>query len=571
MGNLSPDCISKITDANNELSPGRCKGSQKKRFTSFRKLKAKTDQIRDINKRRKSRYASHLFNSVRSKLSPIRSKCIGYKFLNCDKSIDQSREPLTPVFPAMMVNTNAGTEYTRESYPHGITHKKLDTSSCHFSSQKPELSQNIDDSRSDMMEGSQDSSILTEKTIIGQTAPSEISNSEVSLGSYASIDVRKTSDDECFQSLNSSHCLGFVWDSQSASKTVSQISNENSLVSSFGGEVGTTRFLNQFELLGELGRGSFGVVMKVLDRIDKQEYALKIIPLTRKSAEIAMKEPQLHAMLTPHPNVCRYMGVWCEVVTEDIRNVILKNSPCPNGFKTPISYMHDVEEVLIIQMELFDMNLKKYLKDIRTTVHKGTSLIIFENMLAGIAQLHGRTKVIMHRDLKPSNVFLKMSSSGQVIKASIGDFGLSTPIDNGIGNVGTPTYGAPEQKSGSQKYNEKVDVYSLGLILFELFHAPWTTEMERAQDLSYVKMGQISDTIKTKYPRVALLVEKCVSATPSERPTVTEIHEDICNQIAEDYTDSVERQHDVKKDKIGLLREVRILRRLLTHHLVSWQ
>jgi len=560
MGNFSPDCISKITNVNNELSPGRCERSPKKRFTGFKKLKAKTKQIRDINKRRKSRYASHLFNSVRSKLSPIRSKCIGYKFLNCDKS----REPVTPVMPAMIVNTNAGTEYTLESNPHGITHKKLGTSSCYFSNRKSEQSLIIDDSRSDMMEGSQDSSILTEKTIIGQTAPSEISNSEVSLSSYTSVDVRKTSDDECFQSFNSSHCLGFVWDSQSASKTVSQISDENSLVSSFGNKVGTTRFLSQFELLGELGRGSFGVVMKVLDKIDKQEYALKIIPLTRKSAEIAMKEPQLHAMLTPHPNVCRYMGVWCESVTEDFRNVILKNSPCSIGFKTPISYIHDAEEVLIIQMELFDMNLKMYMKDIRTTVHKGTSLIIFENMLAGIAQLHGRTKVIMHRDLKPSNIFLKMSSSGQVIKASIGDFGLSTPIDNGIGNVGTPTYGAPEQKSGSNKYNEKVDVYSLGLILFELFHAPWTTEMERSQDLSYVKMGRISDTLKTKYPRVALLVEKCVSETPSERPTVTELHEDICNQIAEDYAHSVERKRDENKNKIGLLREARMLRRLLT-------
>jgi len=103
----------------------------------------------------------------------------------------------------------------------------------------------------------------------------------------------------------------------------------------------------------------------------------------------------------------------------------------------------------------------------------------------------------MHRDLKPSNIFFSLD--GHV---KVGDFGLVTSSSYGVlhnsyvtlkalgeeqqgmgqqhtGNLGSHFYMSPELILG-KKYNKKVDIFSLGIILFEL-HFPFSTNMERAK------------------------------------------------------------------------------------------
>lgn len=73
---------------------------------------------------------------------------------------------------------------------------------------------------------------------------------------------------------------------------------------------------------------------------------------------------------------------------------------------------------------------------------------------------------ILHRDIKPENIFI--SDSG---KYKLGDFGIARIMDAcpdawASTGIGTPEYAAPEQGSG--KYDRRVDIYSLGLVLYEL-------------------------------------------------------------------------------------------------------
>jgi serine/threonine-protein kinase len=90
---------------------------------------------------------------------------------------------------------------------------------------------------------------------------------------------------------------------------------------------------------------------------------------------------------------------------------------------------------------------------------------------AAVAEAH-RAGVV-HRDLKPSNLFLTLESGVRVVKVL--DFGISKvlsesadPVTSTSAAVGTPLYMSPEQVRSSKDVDGRADVWSLGVILFEL-------------------------------------------------------------------------------------------------------
>ncbi|CAN0289311.1 unnamed protein product, partial [Discosporangium mesarthrocarpum] len=169
---------------------------------------------------------------------------------------------------------------------------------------------------------------------------------------------------------------------------------------------------------------------------------------------------------------------------------------------------------LYIQMQYCTHNnLQHFLEEGQERRGKGSKargvdmphiLHVFLQVSRGLGYVHGRG--LIHRDLKPANCFLL--GDGTV---KIGDFGLSRHIlsNDGLGmssasagtsaspasppapsmdpsitgGVGTYLYASPEQMSG-QGYDAKTDIYSLGMLLFEMCHVPFTTRMERTLVLS---------------------------------------------------------------------------------------
>jgi len=91
--------------------------------------------------------------------------------------------------------------------------------------------------------------------------------------------------------------------------------------------------------------------------------------------------------------------------------------------------------------------------------------------------------------------------------------------------VGTRTYASPEQLAiPPQPYNEKVDIYSLGIILFELFQ-PFSTGMERAYALDKLKRGVFPDGFLELYPKISALILWMMDKNPECRPTSHELLE----------------------------------------------
>ena len=112
---------------------------------------------------------------------------------------------------------------------------------------------------------------------------------------------------------------------------------------------------------------------------------------------------------------------------------------------------------------------------------------VFAQMLAGVQYIHNQG--VVHRDLKPHNVFI--IQEGDAFTVKIGDFGLARGIDmsetslspgpsaeDPAGGVGTSTYASPEQLSGAGAVSSKSDIFSLGIMLFELLLV-FSTQMER--------------------------------------------------------------------------------------------
>ncbi len=117
---------------------------------------------------------------------------------------------------------------------------------------------------------------------------------------------------------------------------------------------------------------------------------------------------------------------------------------------------------------------------------------------------HAHTKGIIHRDLKPSNILVTTQDGVSVPK--IIDFGIAKGVESAPGSVeltlegmmiGTPAYMSPEQASGSSDLDTRTDVYSLGVVLYELLTGMLPFDPEGWRDAGY---GEIARVIREEPP-----------------------------------------------------------------------
>lgn len=127
-----------------------------------------------------------------------------------------------------------------------------------------------------------------------------------------------------------------------------------------------------------------------------------------------------------------------------------------------------------IVMELLHGESLQNLLDRRSKLPQDQAIDFALQMLAGLEAAHALG--VVHRDLKPDNVFITPSTGGPVLKLL--DFGIAKLFDDSAYQkkgltrpgavMGTPEYMAPEQLYSADKVDHRADIYSLGVILYEM-------------------------------------------------------------------------------------------------------
>ncbi|MFT5732893.1 MAG: serine/threonine protein kinase/tetratricopeptide (TPR) repeat protein [Planctomycetota bacterium] len=224
-------------------------------------------------------------------------------------------------------------------------------------------------------------------------------------------------------------------------------------------EIGTQ--LGPYELIEVLGEGGFGSVFRAQQTAPvRREVALKVIKLGMDTRQVIARfeaERQTLAMLD-HPCIARVLDAGA---TENGRPYFV--------------------------MDLASgKDLTKFCDEQRLSIEDRCQ--VFEDLC--LAMQHAHQRGIIHRDLKPSNI-LASRQEGRIVPKVI-DFGIAKAISEDLADgsmftelgqiIGTPIYMSPEQATGSADIDIRADVYSLGVILYELLVGvtPLSTDDVRA-------------------------------------------------------------------------------------------
>jgi serine/threonine-protein kinase len=244
----------------------------------------------------------------------------------------------------------------------------------------------------------------------------------------------------------------------------------------------------RYRVVALLGRGGMGEVYRAEDLTLGQPVALKFLPEAALTDEMLARfrnEVKI-ARRVSHPNVCRVY----DIGEADGRHFL------------SMEYV-DGEDLASLLRRIGRLPADKALE-------------VARKVCAGLAAAHD--KGVLHRDLKPANVML--DGRGNVVLTDFGLAGLAGEIAGEDVRSGTPAYMAPEQLAGLE-VTPKSDIYSLGLVLYEIFTGKRAFEGKTLAEVQRHRSGVAptpSSVVRDLDPAVESAILRCLEAQPSARP-----------------------------------------------------
>ena len=269
--------------------------------------------------------------------------------------------------------------------------------------------------------------------------------------------------------------------------------------SAFNGGTGLAPGLvvgDRYRLVAELGRGATGVVWSAVHVVTSAEVALKII---------VEPDPSLRIRLVREARVCG--GLRHKNVVE----------------------VYDLGETaagqpFLVMQRLHGETLAELLA--RTPQLPGaTAAVIGRDVARALAAAHALG--VVHRDLKPANVYLHRAPGEDGVVVKVLDFGVCKVPEPGndlrtdLGApVGSLAYMAPEQAAGDPDVDGRADLWSLGVMLFEMLAGRRLfsgTKMNIVRQVLYDPIPRLAAQVPTADPSLASITDRCLAREREDR------------------------------------------------------
>lgn len=285
---------------------------------------------------------------------------------------------------------------------------------------------------------------------------------------------------------------------------------------------------------------------------------LKTNDLTNREMEAFQEECRLFRKLPPHPNLVQFLGV-CVSSSNNNSKTAGKDGRIPNiqedeRFSTRLvtEFLSEGDMVRFMRTKWQEMNEMEMDKDRKQEKHYHLILELSKGVAAGMDHLHKNN--IIHRDLAARNILIQTlvsggSSSPNKVRVvpKISDFGLSS-MKRGRSTVAV-RWSAPEVLRDPNSYDPKSDVWSFGIVLFELSTNCLSIPYEDLRMNSEVQKAILSGrqvTFPSTVPANFISLAKiCFALIPSFRPTFSQLFEGLVqesNDVGESSKESAEKR-----------------------------